>query len=85
MSALGFQKRVLYLLTDVTNQLGLLGKQYEPAESPFRVERMTTLDDFVAFDDMLNGDEDKQRILVSMSMLTKSVAYTAVFLLLLIL
>jgi len=60
-----FQKRVLYLLTDICETLQSVGKQYEPAHSVMHIEQMCSISEVSDFENQLKSEPAKQQLLVS--------------------
>jgi len=65
MTFVEFQKRVLYLLADISDSVKKIGKKYEPVDSPFHVTRVETLEQLWELEDLLKDDETKRNSLVS--------------------
>ena len=61
---LEFQRRVLYLLTKIRDNIQQVSKKYEPPESDFHIEKADTLEQFNEIMDSLS-DEDNRNLLVS--------------------
>ena len=63
---LEFQKRILLLLTELRERLQDVGQKYEPEDSTFHIDRTTTEQEFLEFEDSLK-DFDNVKLLVSSS------------------
>ena len=56
---LEFQYKVLHKLTEILEAIKNLGKQYEPADSPFLLEQIDTMENFNKLELELSNKEFK--------------------------
>lgn len=63
---LGFQKRVLHLLTEIRNAVQQVGQRCEPLESEFHLSQATEFDQFQALENSI-ADMETKKLLVSIS------------------
>ena len=60
----GFQRKVLYLLTDIRNSIKEMGQTMAPANTPVHVSQMESMDKFGELEDQLK-EPGKKQFLVS--------------------
>ncbi|KAI0211438.1 hypothetical protein LSAT2_003733 [Lamellibrachia satsuma] len=57
-------KRVLILLADIRNELNL-GKKYEPDDSPFHIETVSSIDQFQNVEHSLSENPEQQKLMIT--------------------